>query len=78
MEAEATFVARAITEGPLDDTSCHVAWGDDATDPEHLLIVMRNDDPSPGEASYCVVQHDVEAVDVDALRSAVRRVMAGA
>ncbi len=118
MESDATFIARVITEGPLDDVSSHVAWGDDATDPEHALILMRNDDPSPGEAPYSVVwgaatayggvtdiqverdrttvqltekcatalgapqtisiDHDVEAVDVDALRSAVRRVMAGA
>jgi len=26
MEAAADFIARAITEGPLDDVSCHVAW----------------------------------------------------
>ena len=118
MEADATFIARAITDGPLDDVSSHVAWGDDATDPEHVLILMRNDDPSPGEATYCVVwgaatvyggvtdirveregttvqlteqcattlgapqtiriEHGVKSVDVDTLRSAVERVMAGA
>jgi hypothetical protein len=117
MESDPTFIARAITEGPLDDVSSHVAWGDDATDPEQSLILMRNDDPSPGEAPYRVVwgaasfyggvtdiqvgsdrttvqltehcattlgapqticiEHDVEAVAVDALRSAVRRVMTG-
>ena len=54
-KSDATFIARVITEGPLDDVSSHVAWGDDATDPEHVLILMRNDDPSPGEAPYCVV-----------------------
>jgi len=95
-----------------------VAWGDDLTDPEYWLVLMRNDYPSPGEAPYCVVwgaatfyggvtdiqvgrdctivqltdqcartlgaprriciEHDVEAVDPDTLRSAVERVMAGA
>jgi len=55
MTSDATFVARAITEGSLDDVSIHVAWGDDATDPECALILMRNDHPSPGEAPYCVV-----------------------
>ena len=106
-----------ITEGPLEDASSHVAWGDDAIDPNHVLILMRNDHPSPGEAPYWVVwgaateyggvtdiqvgrdrttvqlteqcattlgapqticiEHDAETVDVDALRSAVRRIMAG-
>ena len=51
MDADATFIARVITEGPLDDVSTHVAWGDDATDPEHALILMRNDDPSPGRSA---------------------------
>ena len=55
MSADATFVARTITEGPLDDVSLHVAWGDGGADPEHALILMRNDHPSPGEAPYCVV-----------------------
>jgi len=55
MEVEATFVATAITDGPLDDVSTHVAWGGDATDAEHALILMRNDHPGPGEAPYCVV-----------------------
>ena len=54
MEADATFVARTITEGPLDDVSAHVAWGGDLADPEYALILMRNDHPSPGEALYCV------------------------
>ena len=118
MDADATFIARVITVGPLDDVSGHVAWGDDASDPEHVLILMRNDDPSPGEAPYCVgwgaateyggvtdiqvgrdrttvqlteqcattlgapqticIDHDAEALDLESLRSAVERVMAGA
>jgi hypothetical protein len=51
----ATFVARAISEGPLEDVSSHVAWADDPSDPEHVLMLMRNDHPSAGEASYCVI-----------------------